>query len=181
VPADPRASVCEPAIAPPASWVVERVATRGPFIEALEVALPPALVGTGRTDFALPAYADTLGSVLAASWGEGTSPPVGERARFNVAVWIGPEDGYPSIGADTSSRQLYARQCRMRVGDGERFVTEFALRSPLGTGAYLGAVWPITRQRYIRVLVSELEEAHLTDARVIVASMRAVPRPSGGP
>jgi hypothetical protein len=177
VPADPQAPVCAAAASRPASWRVERVVARSRFLEAIEVTLPPALLRTGRTDFGVSADAETLGGVLVASWGEEAAPPLGDhRARMQVAVWVGPEDGYPTIGADTASRQLHARQCRLATADGERFVLEFAIRDPRTTQEYLGAVWRVARERYLRVLISGLDAASLPDARAIVESMRAIPR-----
>jgi hypothetical protein len=177
VPADPRAPVCAAAPSAPASWRVERVAVGSRFVQALEMALPPMLVGTGRTEFGISADAETLGGVLVASWGDDTAPARSEqRARMRVSVWIGPEDGYPTVGEDTASKQLHARQCRLATAGGERFLVEFAIRSPRATEEYLGAVWRVARERYLRVLISGLDAASLPDARAIVGSMRAIPR-----
>jgi hypothetical protein len=175
--ADRRAPVCTAATSQPTSWRVERVVTHSRFLQALEVALPPALVGTGRTDLGVSADSETLGGILAASWGEQAAPALGDQgARMHVSVWVGPQNGYPTVGADTASRQLHARQCRLATADGERFLVEFAIRGPRTTEEYLGAVWPVARERYVRVLVSGLDTASLPDARAIVGSMRAILR-----
>jgi hypothetical protein len=146
---DPRAPVCDPVPAPPASWVVERAATRSRYLEALEVALPPSLAGTRRADSGpLPPGADTLGRVLVAAWAEGAGASSGnEGIRSHVVVWAGPENGYPTMAADTASTQLFARECRMVVAGGERFMTEFAIRTPEETLVLLGAVWPFAPDR----------------------------------
>ena len=179
VPTDSRAPVCVAAGSAPASWRVERVETSSRFLEALEVAVPPRLAGTARTGFGIPPDADTLG-ILVATWerraARAATPLGDQRAPMQVAVWIGPEDGYPTVGADTASTQLYARQCRLRTADAERLLVEFALRGRRTSDEYLGAIWPIGAERYLRVLISGLDSASLQDARAMVGSMRTIPR-----
>lgn len=177
VPADPRAPPCTAAASRPTSWHVEHVETHSQFVAALEVALPRALVGTARTHFGVSPDAETLGGVLVASWGDWAERELGDQqALMQVSVWIGPEDGYPTIGRDTASRQFHARQCRLAADDGERRLVEFAIRGPHATEEYLAAVWPVARERYLRVLISGLDAASLPAARAIISNMYAFPR-----
>jgi hypothetical protein len=173
--ADPRAPAC-PSTAVPASWRRERVATRGRFVEALEVALPPALAGKGKTESDIPAHGDTAGGVLAASWVRAAEPLGDQGAPMWIALWVGPENGYPTFGADTASRQLYAHECRMSTTDGERFVVEYAVRGPDGTDRYLAAFWPVAPGRYLRMTIAGFDAGGVSDARAIVGSVRAIRR-----
>jgi hypothetical protein len=174
VPADPRAPVCEVEPQPP-TFRVERVATQSRFVEGLEVALPPTLVGRAETDVAHPASAEEMGGILIASWHEAVPPSPGDQGpELQIAVWVGPEDGYPTVGADTASRQLFARQCRLRTTGGERFVVEYALHGQHRTHEYLSAFWRVAPERYLRVSITGRDASRRAEARAIIGSMRAI-------
>jgi hypothetical protein len=177
VPPDRNAPDCPHPTPPPGSWPVERVGLRSHFVETLEIALPQPLAGGKQPDAGVPTDAETHGSILVASWSEPMSQSErGHPTAMHVAAWVGPEDGYPTVGADTAARQVRARQCRLRTAGGEGHVVEFTLRGPQGIAEYVGAVWSVTSGRYLRVLVTGFDATRLAEVHAILGSIQAVPR-----
>ncbi|HEU4747925.1 MAG TPA: hypothetical protein VFS56_05445 [Gemmatimonadaceae bacterium] len=85
----------------------------------------------------------------------------GLARRSSVAVWVGPERGYPTVGAHPASRQLYLTECVSAVPEAGTRVVTFGLETPYGQQLYLGAVWPVAGERYLRLLASTSDSAEL--------------------
>jgi hypothetical protein len=175
VPPSADAPPCAAVGAPDAEWRVSRARTSSRWLAAVSVRLPARFTMQEVHD--LPEDAEEHGGVLVGSWTDTMHTP-GSRDGLgaNLAVWVGPEPGYTTVGADTAARQLAVAECTSASPvAGARFVS-FTLVGPRGAEHYLAAVWPVAPARYLRVLASAEQPESLKLLHRAVASIDVEPR-----
>ena len=171
VPPSPSAPPCATLTAGESSWPTTRVPTVSRYLRALVIAAPPSFTVEGESR--IDANAESLGGILVAGGNDKSrrAGPLGTRRHTDFAMWVGPEDGYPTTGTDTAARQVVVSECvGSRPRPGTRIV-EFTLAEPTGSTYYLGAVWPIRTDRYLRFLSSSDRAEDIAVLRRILASI----------
>jgi hypothetical protein len=128
-----------------------------PRVSRLEFDLP---AGYGPVNnYPLSASVDSAhGSYLLAHFSDaaGRIGSSRDQARAShLAIWIGPEPGFATVGADTATRQVAYGECHAGSSSYDPYVAAFTLRMPgAGPANYVSAVWPLSRGRYLRALAS---------------------------
>ena len=177
VPADPAAPECALPARPPASWRPLRAAVRSRYVDSLEIVLPPTVAARDRVrDLPPDADAEAMGAILVAAWEEraAAGAPAAGRA-LHVAAWVGPEDGYPTVGADTAARQVRLAECQGRADPRHVRIAEFTLRGPRGEEEYVAAVWRVAPGRYLRALATGFDAGRRAEVRSALATVRVTP------
>jgi hypothetical protein len=179
VPPTPEAPPCAAAGVPEADWLPLRARTSSRWVTAVSVRLPARFVVRDVPD--ISPNAEENGGILVGTWTDTTqSLRSGGRVEASLSVWVGPEPGYPTVGADTATRQVAVAECTSaRPVQGTRLVT-FTLIGPRGTQRYLDAVWPVATGRYLRVMAAadQPEDAAILSrafASIVVESRTASP------
>ena len=154
------ASACEPEDSTAPEWPLTHARTPSRYIRGVTLRLPTRFA-LRQSDY-VTQDAEQYGGILVGVWHDTAGgEPEGFDRRSSLAIWVGPERGYPTVGADTASRQLYVQECVSAAPVAGTRVVTFGVHMPEGRLSYFGAVWPATGDRYLRLLASTVDSAEL--------------------
>jgi hypothetical protein len=147
VPFEPNAPLCDPAPGPDTSWRLDRIDVSSRFVSHVTLRVPLYLQSPDA-----PLHdpqAEDEGGILLALW-RADQRISGSHGRVpHVAIWVGPEPGYPTVAADPTTVQTAAHECQFLSANGQIYVVRFTLHSAQGLDAHIAAVLPIGSGRFV--------------------------------
>jgi hypothetical protein len=166
VPADPSSPPCVRRTLDTTGWTDSSPRIVSTRIRSLEVRVPPDL--KSREETAIAEGAGNHWEHMLASWHADPAPGTTPAQSKQLAFWIGPHAGYPTIGATPGTRQLDFAECHDSVDDRVLRIAEFALRPPFGPVTWnVAACWDLGDDVFVTAIGTAPDEAarlQLTEA-----------------
>lgn len=171
---DPRAAICPPPGVDTGNWVTDRPTGRSSRIADVTLRVPDEYIA--EHDFRN--VRDGVGERILGSWTvERPGAPSGERVERVFALWVGPEEGYPTVGLPPDTEQLQLRECRRPAGAHTLRLVRYVVAGPeVRHGFFVGAYWDVSPGVWLTASAAGPDGRSQDEAQAIFESVRFRPR-----
>lgn len=164
---DPDAPECARPASAAADWPTEVAPGRSARVREVSLRIPLEFVQVGGD---LPD--DGVGGAWGHALGFWSTPDETGRDARRISLWIGPTEGYPTIGMPVGTEQLWFDECRRSRGGPSMRIAWFVLREPAGALEHLvAAYWRVGEDAWLTGLASGSTPRIFDEARPAFESL----------
>jgi hypothetical protein len=182
--ADAKAPVCSEPRVDTSGWVTDRPTGRSSRIADVRLRVPHEYLAAHDDSDVRDGKGEHWGRILGSWTVERPGERSEERIERSFALWVGPEEGYPTAGLPPDTEQLDLRECRMPAAGAHALrLVRYTVAGPeVRHGFLVGAYWDVSPGVWLSASAYGPDRRSQDEAQAIFESVRfTVPgSPRGG-